>query len=151
MLRQMIVLAGEWKFEEEKLGQEYSITNAAFGKTAIEIFKKPQAIFGFAVALQKLIEREDYRNAEEVRTILSEIKTGNDYAFDTLIKRLDEIKNESKIAIGSAQRLFFKRFFFNLFYKRDNTYLNLHKSIEQAVKDGRSNINSKTKKQKIYE
>jgi len=149
MLSRMVDISEGWEFNENEF-TEYKLTNKPFGATALNIFRKPQIIFGFGVALSAVV---DYRNGK-IEDIIEEIKKieldAIETSFNLLLKRLDEIRNSSKISIGAAQRVFFKNFFLVLLMHdtyNPKIYLNFDNSVEEAVERTRRELGLKKKEE----
>jgi hypothetical protein len=145
----MVDISEGWEFNENEF-TEYKLTNKPFGATALNIFRKPQIIFGFGVALSAVV---DYRNGK-IEDIIEEIKKieldAIETSFNLLLKRLDEIRNSSKISIGAAQRVFFKNFFLVLLMHdtyNPKIYLNFDNSVEVAVERTRRELGLKKKEE----
>lgn len=137
MLNKMNTLANGWFYEDDQLGSDFQLLNKPFGKTALEIFRKSQVIFGFGVALRNAVNFSG-KTIEEIGFEMEkiEVKDTPELTFHLLLKRLDEIRNNSKISIGAAQRVFFKYFFSALLlpnpYNR-KIYLNLDNAIDEGM------------------
>lgn len=153
MLRRMVEISEEWEFEEENLATEYKLTNRPFGKTALNIFRKPQIIFGFGVALSSVVDFTD-KKIEDISIEIQSIELNDtvETVFSLLLKRLDEIRNSSKTSIGAAQRVFFKYFFLALLMENPynpKAYLNFNNSIEEAVEQTRRELGIKKKQEQL--
>lgn len=121
--------------EQKEIGDEYIQLNGnPFGKNAVQIFKKPQAMSGFGAAIGKLIDYSIVSSIDEVITIIEDLIV--DDIDDFLIEinnSLIWLKNNSK-KIGNAQRTYFALFFRELFNKDVDGYLNLLNSSKTALR-----------------
>ena len=121
--------------EQKEIGDEYIQLNGnPFGKNAVQIFKKPQAMSGFGAAIGKLIDYSIVSSIDEVITIIEDLVV--DDIDDFLIEinnSLIWLKNNSK-KIGNAQRTYFALFFRELFNKDVDGYLNLLNSSKTALR-----------------
>ncbi len=109
-----------------------------FGKTADQIFKKPQVISGFGAAVGKLMDYKlikDFGDIEGFANNLSLHADEEDDEPEAFLKainsRLDWIKNNSK-KIGNAQRVYFQYYFRDLFNREADSFGNLYESVESA-------------------
>ncbi|MDR0265064.1 MAG: hypothetical protein LBJ04_17735 [Sphingobacterium sp.] len=130
--------------KEELIDTEYEIKGPVFGKSAIEIFKRSQAISGFGAAIAELKDIRDNFDLEKVRDSIKKIHCKDiDYLTSalTLNKHFDNIRDKSK-KIGNDQRFYFKSFFRSLFDPEASYTLCFDKSIEYAYK--------KTREEKSY-
>ncbi len=121
--------------EQKEIGDEYIQLNGnPFGKNAVQIFKKPQAMSGFGAAIGKLIDYSIVSSIDEVITIIEDLIVDDIYDFLIEINNsLIWLKNNSK-KIGNAQRTYFALFFRELFNKDVDGYLNLLNSSKTALR-----------------
>jgi hypothetical protein len=150
MLSKMVDVSEGWGFNEEELASEYKLTNKPFGATALSIFRKPQIIFGFGVALSSVLDFTDGKIEDIIKEIEKIELDKPETAFSLLLARLDEIRNSSKISIGAAQRVFFKFFFLALLMRNPynpKVYLNFDNSVEEAVERTRRELGLKKKEE----
>lgn len=148
ILSRMVEVSDSWEFNEDELPNEYRLTNRPFGTTALNIFRKPQIIFGFGVALSLVVDTTNGKIEDVIKEIKKIELDIPETAFNLLLSRLDEIRNSSKISIGAAQRVFFKYFFLALLvYNPYNpkAYLKFDNSIEEAVDQTRRELGLKKK------
>lgn len=129
--------SNHWKYNEtDNQEPALKLNSAPFGKTALDIFKKSQAITGFGAAISFIKDRKGI-TFDGIENMCYEIGTDNDdwdNAFLSLLKQFDLIKEKSK-KIGNDQRYFFKYFFRGLFNPESDTYLNFNKSSEYAYNE----------------
>jgi hypothetical protein len=113
---------------------QFTVGAAAWGKTAMQVFKKPQVQSGFGAALGKLKDFELIRDVDEVQQLSKELSLGESEADDFLLsmnKEMAWITTNTK-KIGSAQRMFFLFYFRDVFNRQSDSYLNLSGSIASA-------------------
>lgn len=117
------------------LSQEYIDSKSYhFGKNALQIFKKPQAISGFGAAIGKLIDFGVLQNIQEVNALIDQLTVNDKEEFLEVINdSLLWLKDNSK-KIGNAQRTFFAFFFRDLLNRDANEYLNLILACKSAVR-----------------
>lgn len=105
-----------------------------WGKTAMQVFRKPQVLTGFGAALGKLRDLRVLTELSDVQVSAAAICLGNSSPEDFLIAMNDAMlwiaSNTKKI--GNAQRMFFFFYFRELFNPGGDSYLNLVSSIESA-------------------
>lgn len=105
-----------------------------FGKNAIQIFKKPQAMSGFGAAIGKLIDFDAISNFDEIQSIIDEIEIEDPELFlEEVNNALYWLKVNSK-KIGNAQRSFFTFMFRDLFNKESDGYKKLIVSSQMALR-----------------
>lgn len=105
-----------------------------FGKNAMQVFKKAQAMSGLGAALGKLIDRERVLSLESALDLVIKVNSANPAEF--LIKintSLDWLKNNTS-KIGNAQRNFFTFFFRDLLNDESDSFLDLNESAESALR-----------------
>lgn len=132
----------DWEYPkepDEEVPLAYSLDGSPFGRLPYKIFNKSQAITGFGSAIGRLIDFEIINNFGEVKEMIDSIsiEESPDVFFLTILKRLDEIRNESK-KIGNSQRLFFHHFFRGLFDKNNDCHCDLLSSVEYGYNRYRS-------------
>lgn len=121
------VISNGWEYEN--LGD---ITKKEFGKNAIEILSKGQAIAGFGAALNFLIENGHVNDIDAIIKIIDEINNSDiSDALNQMIKNLDDIQINAK-KIGNEQRMYFYYFFRNLLNKSNEGFKNIELAIDQA-------------------
>jgi hypothetical protein len=108
--------------------------NSPFGKSAIQVFKKPQAMSGFGAAVGKLIDFEIISDIDEVIEIISELEVEDpDEFMEEINNSLDWLKNNTS-KIGNAQRTFFSFYFRDIFNKDTDSYKNLTEAAKSALR-----------------
>ncbi len=116
--------------------EQYGISNNPFGKNAIKIFNKSQAITGFGAAIGKLKDFGLISSLNEVTQVVenvaSNLEEQQEWLLELLLK-LDAIKATSK-KIGNSQRMYFQYFFRELFNRDGDSYLNLEYAVENGYK-----------------
>lgn len=107
---------------------------APFGKTALQIFKKPQAYSGFGAAIGKLIDFSVLSDIDDVKNIIDgiEIETPEEF-LEEINNTLLYLKNNSK-KIGNAQRSFFAFFFRDLLNSESDSFKDPLKSNKTALR-----------------
>lgn len=108
------------------LNDEYLIKNPSpFGKSAIRVFKRPQAMSGFGAAVGRLIDFNNVSDFCDVINIIDKIEPNDSILFlETINDSLNWIKVNTK-KIGNAQRAYFNYFFRELLNKDSDSYSNL--------------------------
>jgi hypothetical protein len=133
----MLSKSNHWKYNDyENQEPALRLNSSPFGKTALDIFKKSQAITGFGAAISFLKDTKSIGFAE-IKDMCYSIDTDNgdwNTAFLSLLKQFDMIKEKSK-KIGTDQRYFFKYFFRGLFNPGSDSHLNFNKSSEYAYNE----------------
>ncbi|URM27716.1 hypothetical protein LLY42_28640 [Pseudomonas frederiksbergensis] len=121
--------------EGTEVTEEYlEKNNSPFGKSAIQIFKKPQAMSGFGAAVGKLIDFEIISDIDEVIEIISELEVEDpDEFIEEINNSLDWLKNNTS-KIGNAQRTFFSFYFRDIFNKDTDSYKNLTEAAKSALR-----------------
>jgi len=118
-----------------ELSQEYLEKNSSpFGKKALQIIKRPQAMSGLGAAIGKLIDYEAVKNVDEIIHIIDALQVSDPEEFlEEINNSLDWIKgNASKI--GNAQRTFFSFYFRDLFNKDSDSYADLVGASKSALR-----------------
>lgn len=118
-----------------EISEEYlEKNNSPFGKSAIQIFKKPQAMSGFGAAVGKLIDFEIISDIDEVIEIISELEVEDpDEFLEEINNSLDWLKNNTS-KIGNAQRTFFSFYFRDIFNADTDSYKNLTEAAKSALR-----------------
>lgn len=137
-LEKMNEISEGWSYNEGKNGsQEYQLNNLPFDKTAIEIFKKSQAMSGFGATLNIL--STSGITLKDINKTIDALVAGEDNiheSFQSLLKRLDTLRDESK-RIGADQRKFFKFFFKALLIPNGESIARFDKAVEKAAEETR--------------
>lgn len=118
-----------------ELKEEYLEKNSSpFGKSAIQLFKKPQAMSGFGAAVGKLIDFEIISDIDEVIEIINELEVEDAEEFlEEINNSLDWLKNNTS-KIGNAQRTFFSFYFRDIFNKDTDSFKNLTEAAKSALR-----------------
>lgn len=113
--------------------QALKLNSNPFGKSALDIFKKSQALTGFGAAIGHLKESKNMSFADIEKIIPQMVFDKGDYntAFCHFLKQLDLVREKSK-KIGNDQRYFFKFFFRGLFNADSDCSGNFNKSSDFA-------------------
>ncbi len=121
--------------EPAELKGEYLEKNGSpFGKSAIQIFKKPQAMSGFGAAVGKLVDFEIISDIDEVIEIIDELEVDDAEEFlEEINNSLDWLKNNTS-KIGNAQRTFFSFYFRDIFNKDTDSFQNLTEAAKSALR-----------------
>lgn len=106
-----------------RLSEEYLQNNSTpFGKSALQVFKKPQAMSGFGAAVGKMIDFKMIGNFDDLETIIEGFTIDNPVGFlEEINNALDWIKSNTK-KIGNAQRSYFQYFFRDLINMDSDSY-----------------------------
>ena len=107
-----------------------------FGRDAIKIFSKSQALTGFGSAVAKLMERKDIKSFSSIRTLTETIN--KDTMTDGLLEIVDnlqQIKPKAK-KIGNEQRYYFLALFMTLFDSE-----NQNRDLLDAAKNAKRKYN----------
>jgi hypothetical protein len=107
---------------------------ATRGKTAMQVFKKPQVLSGFGAALGKLKDFQLINDVDEVKLISGNLTLDEAQPDEFLLavnKEMAWIAANTK-KIGSAQRMFFLFYFRDLFNPQSDSYLKLDASVPSA-------------------
>ncbi|PKO33805.1 MAG: hypothetical protein CVU34_10555 [Betaproteobacteria bacterium HGW-Betaproteobacteria-7] len=118
-----------------RLGDDYlDINSAPFGKTALQVFKKPQAMSGFGAAVGKMIDFGMIIDFDDLDKTIAKIDIEDPEAFLEEINRsLEWIKLNTK-KIGNAQRSYFQYFFRDLINKDGDSFANPLSSASTALR-----------------
>jgi hypothetical protein len=130
--KKAIALCGSAEFTPEKESAE---NLAPWGKTAAQVFRKPQVMTGFGAALGKLKDREKLENLGAVLAVCDDLKLSilDPLAFIEKVNSNMSWINKNTKKIGNAQRMLFQFYFRDLFNKESDTYLALDSSLESAM------------------
>ncbi len=105
-----------------------------FGKSIMQILKKPQAISGYGAAVGKLIDFKALSTMDDIGQIVKELKIEDPMAFlEDMNKSLLWLKTNSK-KIGNAQRNFFTFFFRDLLNRDSDSYLSPINASKSALR-----------------
>lgn len=118
-----------------ELSDEYlEKNNSPFGKRALQVFKKPQAMSGLGAAIGKLIDFKSVKSVDDILIIIDKLKVDDAEDFlEEINNSLDWLKaNASKI--GNAQRTFFSFFFRDLLNADSDSYTNLLSASKTALR-----------------
>ncbi|WP_152666905.1 hypothetical protein [Arthrobacter sp. YC-RL1] len=116
------------------MSEEYlELDSAPFGKSSMQVFKKPQAMSGLGAALGKLIDFEIIAGLESVFDVIPRIEPGGDTYLEEINRSLSWLKSNAK-KIGNAQRTFFSFYFRDLFNPDSESYLNLQLAAKTALR-----------------
>lgn len=108
--------------------------NSPFGKTVLQVLKKPQVMSGFGAAVGKLIDFGVLRGFDEVIAATGNVQLDDAEAFlEEMNNSLDWLKNNTK-KIGNAQRSFFSFFFRDMFNPAGDSHLNLIAACKSALR-----------------
>lgn len=120
---------------DARLSTEYlSTNNAPFGKNALQIFKKPQAMSGFGAAVGKMVDFKTIKDFDDLDQIISDIDLNDPEDFlEEINNSLDWIKMNTK-KIGNAQRSYFHYFFRDLINKDGDSFANPYRSASSALR-----------------
>jgi dsDNA-binding SOS-regulon protein len=120
---------------QSELGDEYLEKNSApFGKSAIQIFKKPQSMSGFGAAVGKLIDFEVVKDIDEVISVISKLEVSDvDEFLEEINNSLNWLKNNTS-KIGNAQRTFFSFYFRDILNKDADSYRDLTEAAKSALR-----------------
>ena len=123
-------LCGDARLDEEYLKKN----NSPFGKNALQVFKKPQAMSGFGAAVGKMVDFSMVSGFEDLDTIISCIKIDDPVDFlEEINSALEWIKLNTK-KIGNAQRSYFHYFFRDLINKDADSFGSPKLSANSALR-----------------
>jgi hypothetical protein len=106
-----------------------------WGKNAVQVFKRAQAISGFGAAVGRLKDFGLIRGFQEVQDALNNLAVLDDpnaFLLD-INKRMAWISANAK-KIGNEQRMYFQYFFRELLNRDGDSYLNLELAVGAAFK-----------------
>jgi hypothetical protein len=133
-LNKFIVKVNDLCNEREVSNDYINNHGAPFGKSAVQIFKKPQSMSGFGAALGKLIDYKVVSSIDDVIALIDRLSIDDVEEFlEEVNNSLLWLKNNSK-KIGNAQRTYFTFFFRELFNKDADGFLNLLISSKIALR-----------------
>lgn len=135
LIDKIISLSDNFIFNEQVTNKEYILSGPPFGVTALDIFRKSQALTGFGAALSFLRSKRsrDFSNVlSDIPNIYFEATSAEDQ-FYLINKHFDYIRNRSK-KVGNDQRYYFKTFFQSLFDSESEHHLKFDSSFGQAYK-----------------
>jgi hypothetical protein len=119
----------------EEVSQEFTQNyGTPFGKNAVMVFKRPQAMSGFGAALGKL---KDFGLIQNFNKICDDAQR---FTLDDQLEFLEQLNRSllwikgNTTKIGNAQRSFFQFFFRSLLNKEDESYLKLDRAAEVALR-----------------
>lgn len=120
---------------QEQVTEEYVKDNGTpFGKTVVQIIKKPQSISGFGAAIGKLLDFELLASINELPDVIAGIEIEDTKEFlDELNDSLEWLKGNSK-KIGNAQRSYFAFFYRDLLNKESDTFQRPYESSKSALR-----------------
>jgi hypothetical protein len=118
-----------------RLGEDYLTAHGSpFGKTALQIFKKPQAMSGFGAAVGKMVDFEMIRSFDALNDIVDQIEIDEPIVFlEELNNALDWIKLNTK-KIGNAQRSYFHYFFRDLINADSDSFKKPQSAVGTALR-----------------
>lgn len=130
--RKAIALCGSAEYSPEKESAENLVP---WGKTAAQVFRKPQVMTGFGAALGKLKDREKLESLGAVVAVCDDLKLSSlePLAFIEKVNSKMSWINKNTKKIGNAQRMLFQFYFRDLFNKESDTYLAIDTSLESAM------------------
>ena len=119
----------------EQLSADYlDVNSAPFGKSFVQVFKKPQAMSGFGAAVGRLIDFKLVRGFDEVIESVEKLQLDDPAeAIEEINNAMAWLKGNTK-KIGNAQRSYFSYFFRDLLNKEGDTYLDITKSSKIALR-----------------
>ena len=117
-----------------ELSSEYLEDNPnPFGKTAVQIFKKPQAMSGLGAAIGKLVDFEVISSIDNAAELIPKLHLEDAEEFIELMNEcLLWLRNNSK-KIGNAQRTFFSFYFRDLLNKDSDSFADLPAAARSAL------------------
>jgi hypothetical protein len=110
-------------------------TNAPWGRTATQVFRKSQAMAGFGAALGKLKDFEKLTSLATIPGLLTNLTLDTASPEEFLLainKAMVRITANTK-KIGNAQRMFFHYYFREMFNPDSDSYLQLNGSVASAI------------------
>lgn len=120
---------------DASLSHDYLEQNfSPFGKTLLQVFKKPQAMSGFGAAVGKLIDFQIVEGFDSVIQDIEKIEIDNPEEFlEDINQSLNWLKNNAK-KIGNAQRSYFSFFFRDLLNPEGDSYLKMPSASKDALR-----------------
>lgn len=117
-----------------ELDEQYLEGNSSpFGRTPIQVFKKPQALSGYGAAIGKLIDFNLIADFDEVLVVVNKINPHDSNFLEEVNDSLEWLKNNAK-KIGNAQRSFFCFYFRELLNKEGDAFLDLSEASRVALR-----------------
>lgn len=105
-----------------------------FGKSILQILKKPQAVSGYGAAVGKLIDFGALSEMNDIGEIVKQLKIEDPVAFlEDINRSMLWLKTNSK-KIGNAQRNFFTFFFRDLLNQDSDSYLSPIDASKSALR-----------------
>ncbi len=121
----------DFQFDKSEVSSEFQIESNPFGKSTLEIFGKSQSLTGLGSALHFLKKFRD-TSFSQIEEYTDKLKLTDPESFYKLLKNFDLIRNKSK-KVGNDQRFFFKIYYRFLFDEDRDSFLDISKSIEDAI------------------
>jgi len=106
-----------------------------WGKTAMQVFRKPQVMAGFGAALGKLKDFNLIKELDDVQKLSQKLHLDGESPEDFLLsmnKAMLWIATNTK-KIGNAQRMFFLCYVRDLFNSQADSYLNVAATVDSAL------------------
>ncbi|MBZ2171569.1 hypothetical protein [Nitratidesulfovibrio sp. SRB-5] len=123
-------LCGDTKLDKEYLEKN----NTPFGKNALQLFKKPQAMSGFGAAIGKMVDHGVIKGFDDINAIIKDTRITSPTDFlEAANDSLEWIKVHTK-KIGNAQRSYFHYFFRDLFNKDSDSFQNPLTAASSALR-----------------
>lgn len=105
-----------------------------FGKTATQVFKRPQSMSGLGAALGKLIDFEIISSVDDAIASIEKLEVDNPEEFlEEINTSLAWLKNNTS-KIGNAQRTFFSFYFRDLLNRDSDSYVDMVKASGSALR-----------------
>jgi hypothetical protein len=116
-----------------RISDEYLLRNPTpFGKSALQIFKKAQAMSGFGAAAGKMFDFETFKSFDDLNLAINQIDTNEPSDFlESINDALSWIKENAK-KIGNAQRSYFHFFFRDLLNSQSDSFAKPKLAAESA-------------------
>jgi len=129
-INRLNAVAGEVELSEDYLDKNGS----PFGKTFVQVFKKPQAMSGFGAAIGRLIDFGLVSNFDEVIESIGELEIAEPgEALEEINSAMAWLKDNTK-KIGNAQRSYFSYFFREIFNREGDAHLDVYRSSKAALR-----------------
>ena len=118
-----------------RLSEDYVSENGQpFGRTSLQIFKKPQAMSGFGAAVGKMVDLELITGFSDVDILTAQLKIEDEEEFlEEINSSLNWIKQNAK-RIGNAQRSYFQFFFRELVNRDTDSFLSPTRAASTALR-----------------